>query len=292
MGNTIMNTPPTIEQVKHTFQSAALMEVVPNRPVSAPRRARRLILIGQSNDQTPMTQAILEAAGDLNTPARQALLASINLDDQKIAAILQDQTESDPDYIDKMRANLLGFFMEDYVACHMKCPVCGGQLCVFEDPRMPTVDLACHNREKHLADRTCYLYQVKITTVTEGSTYFSRDDHYISVGSRRYGNLVHSITPQTDPEDQWICPGYICLVIDNSRTDSYHIDVRASFILIPNYQCRSAEPFYYYRSDDPAVRPQISWNQECVELKSIRQILKTAITQEELTLGYNRILVD
>lgn len=237
-----------------------------------------------------MTQAVIEAAGPLDTPARKALLASLHLDTVKIDSLLQQEEDEDPDYVDKLRANLLGFFMEEYVACHMKCPLCGASLLIYENPQMPAVDLICSNKEKHLAETTCFLYQVKITTQTD-STYFDLGRRFISVGSRTYGEIVHSVSPHTPRDDRWICPGYICLRVDVSRSNTYHLQ-RGSFILIPDYHCRDLdEPFYRYISGD-GDRPQITWNPKCVRTEPITKRLPSSINAEEIYWGYQRIVLD
>jgi hypothetical protein len=283
-GTTIDTGTITLEKIMHLFRTSVLLSVQNNIPRSR-RKVSKTKMIGQISSITPTTQNILDQE---DSPARKLLLERIRMDDAEINNILLKSDNDDPDYVDKMRANMLGFFMEDYVAVNMKCPLCGGDFYVFENPAMPVVDLACSNRENHISENTCYLYQIKITTENEKSSYFSLENKFISVGSRKYGEIPHSITPKSD--NKWICPGYICLVIDTEHIDNYYINYSKSFILIPEYQCDSPDPFYQYLED--CVRPRIQWNTKCVKVENLRGKIKNPIMETEIFAGYRRITLD
>src|SRR3990172_4897969 len=113
---------------------------------------------------TPFTKMILDA---IRTDEREELKKEFEIDNKTIDALAELDVEKDPDYLEKMENNRLGFYMEDFVISHMGCPICGKKtLQKYSVPNMPTVDLVCTNRDGHLLfdekQINCFLFQVKI----------------------------------------------------------------------------------------------------------------------------------
>ena len=193
-----------------------------------------------------MSKAILEYE---DNPANiERLLHELNKDSEIIRKMETYDIINDPDYIDKMRDNQIGFYMERYISSFCKCPTCGSYtLRIYRNPCMPVVDLICINTAYHLANNKCFMYQVK--TKKTGSVYFNND--YISVGSATFGLYSHILKGNHTPDYKKLFGvGYICISYDYKEdTDTYSIIEPESFCMLPNLDLTLDKQYYEYTAD-------------------------------------------
>ena len=161
---------------------------------------------------------------------------------KKAKAKAKTETETDPDYRLPPLDREIGIFLEFYLCINLPCPICGGELWKYSNPSQPVIDLYCSNEEKPHAVK---FFQVKARNKDSTYKYFDIPNNYISVGSYRFGVLVHSIKPsdlidneKTDSalyrsKDALI--GYICIEFTfNEEKYNITIDRNKSYIIIPN----------------------------------------------------------
>ena len=222
-------------------------------PTSPPRKTIQTTFL------TPMSKMIVQAA---RTPMRSRLIEELKKDDTLIRDLEILQDEDDPDYLEKMLHNNLGFYMEDFLSYYATCPICGkNTLRKYSIKNMPVVDLVCINKEEHIKKDppNCFLFQVKIKV--DGSKYFNYDDHYISVGSKLKGYNAHEVYGGQGLKDKLIIVSYICLHMRTIDDNTYRIDRNSSFMIIPKYTESDfpSEKFYQYIDEnDPEYPGQVS----------------------------------
>lgn len=197
--------------------------------------------------------------------SEKLLLLADFKDDDKILEMLDSHLDKDdPDFIHKRKNGNIGFFMEDFIVKNGKCPICDTRtLRKHIIHNMPAVDLLCIN-EDHPTINCSRLFQVKTSI---GNNYFKPNN--IPVGSRYFGQFVHSLTPKHHHNN--ISLNYIC--IDLFRTGEFSYEITAnSYILLPQLDSVINEPFYAYI--DPA---HISFNTSNVSKKNFSSLLSSPI---------------
>lgn len=216
---------------------------------------------------TPISKAIYNATSPKSKPY---ILASLLKDNVIIEHQELISDESDPDYQEKMENNGLGFFMEDFVSKYGYCPVCGTKsLRRYSHSNVPVVDLVCVNTEAHLLDK-CFLFQVKISLT---NNYFDLNAKTISVGSKFYGEIPHTMTGLNSKFEKIIVPGYICIKLNGSNLQGYRIDHRNSFVLVPNYKSKLDESYYGYVGVNMYGKNMITWTDSMVQVLGIESVL-------------------
>lgn len=247
---------------------------------------------------TPMSKLIYDA---VSTPEREQLLKDLQMDD--IAIDSSNEDINDDDYKEKWENSKLGFYMENWVAYHLICPVCKKHsLKKYYHTNIPVVDLICdnYNADEHNNILSCKLFQVKIQL---GDTYFSKKYKFISIGSVNKGYNAHVISPAFLSNHKKIIIGYICLTLNELQPNKmYKIDNNKSFVLLPNLQVDHTNQFYttqYYKyisSQTKFNKPTITWNDNLVQTLEISEIFKPRIidsnTDNKNTVNNNTILVD
>lgn len=210
---------------------------------------------------TPFTKMIL---GALGTEEREGMLDEFKKDDNTINLLEGIDAESDPDYLEKLENNKLGFYMEDFVIYHMKCPVChkAGTLKKYSVPNMPVVDIVCTNTDDHIDHKAktvkCFLFQIKIKV--GDSNYFDGLNKKISVGSKKFGFNAHNVSGNQKLWRKCVVPGYICLTLDQ-KTDTTYIILPRSFVVVPDYNDKRPTTFYNYLDEKGyRGRDQIRWS--------------------------------
>lgn len=159
-----------------------------------------------------------------------------------------EEYENDPDYKEKMENNGLGFYMENFIAFHGVCPVCGQKtLRKYSFSNMPVIDLICVNVPYHTVHGGCFLYQVKTSL---NDMYFSRKSNRIMIGSKRFGYNSHAVKGTDSDIKKLLTIGYICLFMD-LQTDNtkYKINKLKSFVLIPDLQKKLDQYYYEYKGE-------------------------------------------
>ena len=217
---------------------------------------------------SPMSKAIYD---NIPTVDKKPFLDALKLDNDIQEEFNEIYDNKDPDYQDKLANNRLGFYMEDFVVHHYKCPnpECNNKLLKYLAPNTPVVDLICSNKDYHLRTNTCFLYQVK--TKVEQSNYFSKLDKYVTIGSPKFSEIPHQTLANDDIKQKRLTIGYFCLALiknPNSET-KYSIDSEESFILYPKLNEDNDNKYYNVYGLKPyRGRTAITWlpNVELLEL--------------------------
>ena len=207
----------------------------------------------------------------LSTVSPESKHIMLDLLHEDTRQITQAESE-DVDYQEKMTNQGLGFYMENFVSWYGVCPVCKQTtLRKYWHSNVPVVDLVCINKNYHLNTRTCFLFQLKISMTTN---YFSFQRQTISVGSKVYGKFPHSTSGIDNWSRKQITPGYICLKMNQTGPDTYAIDKRLSFILVPDYHKTSNQRYYeYLNTTDQYGKDVITWNPSMFDFLSVDSIL-------------------
>lgn len=217
---------------------------------------------------TPISSSIVE---NVSPETRERLIKLFALDD----AICSQYEALDLDYQEKFENGRLGFVVEDWLAANGVCPVCGNHtLCKYQQSNIPVVDLVCTNVNYHLKHKLCFLFQVKTSL---NDTYFNLRQRSVSVGSRVYGHTAHTVTGSAPLASKYIVPGYICIKLRPKSLEhqTYSIDSRRSFVLIPNYSSTNPQPYYGYTSTNGCWygHPTIDWNPLMVTVYPISSVI-------------------
>jgi hypothetical protein len=233
---------------------------------------------------TPMSKLIYNAAHDDD---KEQLLKDLILDNKYITSADEKENENDPDYLEKLENNMLGFYMEDFVCHHFKCPTCGQKsLKKYSIKNMPVVDVICTNIVYHNNTNNIYLYQIKITV--NNNNYFSRKTNQIAIGSKKYGFHCHEVSGTDDIQSKKILIGYFCINLTSINNDNeYKINKNNSFILIPDTKKTNNNKYYEYTNLVGAYgRNIIKWNNQMVNEYDLSNIC------EKWSVNTNDIYID
>lgn len=187
-----------------------------------------------------------------------------HLDDGKIEEQELSLLNSDPDYVPVEKR---GKYIEEWLSEHLVCPCCNGNrtLRMYANPNMPVIDLVCINPD-HTPAMGVRFFQVKTSSLCYrnlnieidesaiGMTYFSYNEMidnncFIHVGSRNFGQFVHSIKPLD--EDKRLLIGYICVCYHETETDIIINKIKSFFVLpkIINDRLLKKDNWYYKYKD-------------------------------------------
>lgn len=203
---------------------------------------------------TALTPFSEQLAQSIATPDRPEFIRGLLQDDEDIQDLESLDDMEDPDYVEKMENSGLGFFVEDFLSFHGRCPVCKQKtLRKYSISNMPVIDLICINKRHHIKTETptCFLYQVKIKV--GDSKYFNYANKYINIGSKAKGYNSHEVSSSRGIKPKLVVIGYICLKLDETTYDHrYIINKRESFTIVPKYTDYSfpTELFYEYFDKD------------------------------------------
>jgi len=196
----------------------------------------------KTKQYTPISQRLLEYA---TTGEKERLLNDLDEDDKQIGLLSRKELLDDPDFIEKLDASALGFYMETFLCYHGICPLCKQKtLKKFKDCSIPAIDFICVNPE-HFKNNECFLYQLKTSI---GTDYF--DASHIKVGSRKFGNLSNSLTGLSNEFEKKLAIGYICLKLNDLLDGNFSINKRSSYCVIPNLKLTLGEQYYQYKTDN------------------------------------------
>ncbi|XWV24692.1 hypothetical protein QJ856_gp1091 [Tupanvirus deep ocean] len=228
---------------------------------------------------TPISKSIYDTVSPRSKPyILQDLLANNKVIEETESKL----DELDLDYQEKLENNGLGFFMENVISVYGLCPVCGQRtLRKYEQSNVPVVDLVCINHEYHLLNNKCFIFQIKISLT---NNYFSLRGQNIVVGSKSYGEPAHIHKGTDDPINKLVVPGYICIKLNPHATNiqTYTIDHRNSFVLVPDYNNTSDDYYYNYRDFKSTYgKDIITWNGSMVSTLPLNRVLQiTTISYE------------
>ena len=221
---------------------------------------------------SPMSKSIYNSASPRSKPY---VLRDLAANNKAIETLESKHDTLDPDYEEKMENNGLGFYMENFLSVYGFCPACGQQMLKkYAHSNVPVVDLVCTNYEYHLEKNLCFLYQVKISLT---NTYFNLQKQTIVVGSKHFGEPAHLHKGSEDIAEKIVVPGYICIKLNQHPTDiqTYTIDHRNSFVLVPDYNNMSDEYFYQYTNTKSIYgKDVITWNTSMVSTLPLNRVIK------------------
>jgi hypothetical protein len=167
--------------------------------------------------------------------AEELIAESFKKDNKAILDSLSISDQTDFDYVNYEN---YGKLVECWIADNMICPCCQVKsLRRYASDIMPIVDLVCINPEHNFRHGVKF-FQVKTSSgaLFKGLPYFNRNNCLIHVGSRRKGELVHSIKISDDDLTKKILIGYICIEFkDNESNNTLTINKIKSFIVLPKY---------------------------------------------------------
>jgi hypothetical protein len=211
-----------------------------------------------------LTPAIMD---HLSPVSRDRMFIDIIKDDTIINKLFDDQKDSE--YI--LYENY-GKLIESWIADNMKCPCCKhpNSLRRYLSDSMPIIDLVCINL-KHTPEDGVKFFQVKSSNGDPflGKPYFNYDPisstinpdaNTIHVGSRTWGQHVHSISPFSSLFDKKILCGYICIQYTDFET-ILRIDPSNSMIVLPIYLLPAKRKLF-----DPSLYDEsLSWYYKYVD---------------------------
>lgn len=217
-----------------------------------------------SFEMTPMSKIIYDS---VSTNKKSAILKDMIMDDNYIENI----DDFDPDYIEKLENNELGFYMEDFVCHNMRCPICGSKsLRKYNVKNMPVVDVICTNADQH--NGKIKLFQIK-TTLNNG--YFNRKNHVLLVGSKKYGLLCHEIYGTAPMDHKNLLVGYICINMTEIADNKYKISNTGSFVLIPDIHNKNNNKYYSYTGKKAHFGNEIlAWNPDMTNIYNINNFME------------------
>lgn len=249
------------EDLHELFTKTDLIEtnIVPyTKPTKKITPIKRMTI----NNLTPISKLIYESS---NAYDKQKLLIDFAKDNEYIDKVTNSIDENDPDYLEKMENNKLGFYMEDFVCHNMKCPSCGEKMFKkYMIKNMPVVDVICTNVTYHENKSDVYMFQIKITV--GNNNYFSKYQNYILVGSKKYGFNCHEIYGSDNIYNKKLLVGYICLQLYMIKDNEYKIDKKESFIILPDTNKTTNLKYYEYLDKTGSYNRNIlKWNNNMIK---------------------------
>jgi hypothetical protein len=220
---------------------------------------------------SPQAQEILS---HLSPDSQYRLAREFDFENRKNAALINEV--DDPDYI-QFNPSANGLYLEFWVCANIPCPICGGKLYKYANPNMPAVDVLCIHHT--LKDGVKY-FQIKATlsntTDIYGLKYFSYKDNYVCTGSKRFGYNCH-IIKAIDNANKDLLVGYICIEYKMVDYNNIKIDIKKSFLLLPNINftpnIQQNDLTFYSYTDNPH-KAIITFNKEMVNKISFSDFYK------------------
>lgn len=257
-----------INQLEKLFFGKDLVKLIKYAPVTPPRKIQRPVC-----DLTPVSKSIYDT---LTPVSKKKILKDFSSNDAAVSVVEERQENTDPDYQEKFENRGLGFYAEDYISYHGFCPICGANtLRKYKHANIPVVDLVCINKDYHLEENQCFLFQIKISL---NKNYFDLNRKKISVGSKKFGIIPHQQKGTSDTVMKHLVPGYICLYLEEhpSNIQTYIVNHRNSFVLIPDLNSKLDQPYYQYLPEKNIYgKDVITWNSSMVTTHELRSVLTT-----------------
>lgn len=284
-----MSKPIDLNSLYKLFFSKGISEISIDAPMTPPSKTSTIFQMF-----TPMSKIIYESV----SPASQTrLIKEFQQNNIELANIEKKEEKLDPDYQEKMSNNGLGFYMEDFVSNYCMCPVCGQfMLRKYTHSNVPVVDIICTNSKYHLEKNECFIFQIK-TSLSE--YYFSEKNHSIVVGSKKYGEPAHIHTGSEDITTKIVMPGYFCIKLNRSidQSQSYTIDSKNSFIIIPDYHNKTNDFYYQYTGKTNRFKKDIiQWNplmfirKKLSDITLVTNIEYEVFREDELKNPYSNLI--
>ena len=200
----------------------------------------------EKNTMTPTSKRILDG---LTPESRKRMADDINEDNIEFDEKERKSISDDPDY-SYFENQEIGIILEKWICVNFKCK-CGSNYLKYNNPNMPVIDIKCSNDNHDITFYGPKYYQIKSTEDKKmnhhGYKYFDITKHYIHVGSRKYGEICHSI--KTSDKDKELLIGYMCITYRKINNDNIRIITKSSFILTPKTDASilsKSENYYEY----------------------------------------------
>jgi hypothetical protein len=182
-----------------------------------------------------ITPEIIKYATYNNQLSDDEIKGNLLRDDLLINKIMDEFDTIDKDYIDYNTRNY-GKLVECWIADNLPCPCCN-QLSLrrYKHDNFPAIDVVCIN-EAHDTRTGVLFFQIKASSgaLFMGNSYFDFNENscQISVGSRKYGECIHSIKYSDNDYKKKILIGYICIEF-TEKDDNLKINIKKSFFVLP-----------------------------------------------------------
>lgn len=237
-------------------------------PDQSSRNLRQIPRINYNEFKTdsPGRTAIREYAG-LTPRSEKVLDKLITTDTEKIIEIETKQEKLDSLYKQYYDTEL-GVFIEKWICSKMKCPGCKiGTLLKFVNASFPVIDVKCDGLFHDIQVHGPLYFQIKATNgfSMSGSypNYFDLKSQkeeipYIKIGSKKFGELSHSVKVNSSLDTKKLLIGYICVYYNKTTSQSgsniLSLNFNKSFILIPDISKTGVSDNYYtYIDGEPAT---------------------------------------
>ncbi len=235
-----------------------------------------------------LTPAILEY---LSPNSRERMELDINLDNCAQNKLNAMEEQEDSDYL---QYENYGKLLECWFGDNNSCPCCGANtLRRYAKDSMPAIDLVCIN-PSHTIDQGVRFFQVKSSNgaLFRTKPYFNLDQtqtnpnaNTIHVGSRIYGEPIHSISPEDPTIDKKILIGYVCIRYFETDTHLQLVPTE-SFFVLPKYT-NSLETARAVLTFEPMVSSQLSqidnWYYRYVEPNGTHQRIQFNLSTNAIT---------
>lgn len=268
-------------------------ELVKTKIVKESRKRKRTVPNFTNNNNnnnrtilSPLSKKIYDSIDDTD---KEYFLIDL-IKDNKYLDLINDDIDDD-DYLEKMENNMLGFYMENFVCHHIKCPSCHQYtLMKYSIKNMPVIDVICSNKDYHDNNEDVKYFQIKVS-VNNNNRYFN--NKYIVVGSKKYGYNCHEIYGSEKMNEKRTLIGYICLYLDSFSDNKYKINRNSSFVLNPIVNTSKHEKYYEYIDNTKIFfnRPIIKWNENIVKKLDLKKICNTWIVNTN-TVYYDIELIN
>lgn len=250
------------EDLRNLFETSLRLEIIEMKKPESIKKSARLSekqsdkkIVKAEYKFSPQSELILAS---LSPYSKKRLARDFQEDDLKNKELFD--SIDDPDYI-YFNPSENGVYLEYWVCNNIPCPVCNGKLYKYGNPNMPAVDVVCINKHNNGVN----YFQIKTSVDTldfHGCKYFSYAENYVCVGSKRFGYNCHIIRAD-DEKNKDLLVGYICIKYKESSMNNIRIDVRESFLLLPNLKYKPLTrlqetfTFYNYKSDPKCLDKNI-----------------------------------
>ena len=126
------------------------------------------------------------------------------------------------------------------------------------------------------------LFQLKISASESNDFFYEREDgnKIINIGSRRYGEIPHSIKGSSPMDLKKLAIGYICLKLIPKADGTYQINPALSFCVFPKLELLDDKQYYYY--PNPI---SLGHNPILVDMSMMNNIPIGSILKEVIVLG-------
>lgn len=251
------------------MKNTSSISTPPTLPILSTPKSEKTV--SQLSMLSPNAKKIYETA---HVEDKEHVLHDLIKDSELVEQLEMSEYMNDLEYTEKMANNMLGFYIESFIAYNGMCPLCSKKtLRKYNMSNMPVIDLICIN-PFHIDNNECFLYQVK-TSVGKNS-YFG--ETFATIGSKKFGYNSHMVRGTDTDEKKKLVIGYICINLKEDTVDNNKFTIvpnmKKSFIVIPKIQSKLNEYFYTYDIQRyPFNKNIIKWNGKMATIMDISKCI-------------------